>query len=340
MIQYNIEALNRLKVGGSEITYDGTSEVHSKEILTPTGSSLNWTIGYNKSIESVTFDEGTGVLHFSFKDGSSTQINLAISDSTTEDITVLGVGSVGGYDEGNIIPTGSTLQSFIKGLVQKRVPATYTAPVLVVSGGSSATHESGSTVVLDYTSTFNQNDAGSLILNDVTYLGNTLSGSENPKNFNFALTATSTTTIEFTSSYNAGPVKNDNFGDPSPTGKIEAGSLSVSRQVKFGLYNFYGPGNATTNTTVRALPNTPNTNFILNTGTTESTMTIAIPATRNLSSVIDLDALNLNITANYTLVNSNLQVTLPNGDNVSYEVYQLQLASSYSSNHRHSITLN
>lgn len=134
MIQYNSEILNRLKIGDSGITYNGTSEVHDKEIITPTGSSLNWTLGYTKSIDTVVFNQDTSELEFTFKDASTIKISLGVKPVTTTDVTAIGIGSIGGISDGTIIPSGSSLEDFIKQLVRKRIAATYIQPTIVVTG--------------------------------------------------------------------------------------------------------------------------------------------------------------------------------------------------------------
>jgi hypothetical protein len=91
---------------------------------------------------------------------------------------------------------------------------------------------------------------------------------------------------------------------------------------------------------VRALTNkmfTDGSNpFNLNTGTTNKIFTAAMPATISITNVIDLDALNADITANYVL--STFNVNDAGGTAVSYHVYTLTNAVPYSSSHRHQIT--
>ena len=92
---------------------------------------------------------------------------------------------------------------------------------------------------------------------------------------------------------------------------------------------------------VRALSNKRFTDsgntFILNTGATDKIFTVAIPATMSLVEVLDLDALNANITANYVL--STFNVNDGGGTPVSYKIYTLSNAIPYSADHRHQITI-
>lgn len=77
--------------------------------------------------------------------------------------------------------------------------------------------------------------------------------------------------------------------------------------------------------------------FILDTGATDRIFTVAIPATMSLTEVLDLDALNANITANYVL--STFNVNDGGGTATAYKIYTLTNAIPYSANHRHQITI-
>ena len=80
------------------------------------------------------------------------------------------------------------------------------------------------------------------------------------------------------------------------------------------------------------------TTFLLNSGTTLLNFYIAIPQTSSLVQVIDLDALNVNITSNY--VYQGLVSVLDAGSNpTNYKLYQLTIAVPYSINHRHQVTI-
>ena len=111
------------------------------------------------------------------------------------------------------------------------------------------------------------------------------------------------------------------------------------------LYNmiWYGPlaAQPTTSADVRAMGTRQfiqslSNPFNLTTGTTYKTFTVAMPATVSITNVIDLDALNADITASY--VNSTFNVNDYAGTAVSYNVYTMSNASVYSSSHRHQIT--
>ena len=77
--------------------------------------------------------------------------------------------------------------------------------------------------------------------------------------------------------------------------------------------------------------------YNLLTGTTEKIFTSAMPSTLSITQVLDLDALNANITANYVL--STFNVNDAGGNAVSYKVYTMTNSIPYSDmSHRHQTT--
>jgi len=107
---------------------------------------------------------------------------------------------------------------------------------------------------------------------------------------------------------------------------------------------FYGVGTVPIDSAnVRALGNqrfnSAGNNFTLNTGSVENIFVVALPLGKSISSVIDLDALNADITSEYVNTGS-INVTIGGGEILSYDIYIMNPAIPYSSTHRHSITLN
>jgi hypothetical protein len=78
--------------------------------------------------------------------------------------------------------------------------------------------------------------------------------------------------------------------------------------------------------------------FNLNTGITHVNFVVALPDPLVITQVLDLDALNANITASYVFSNS--ITTVPNyiGESTNYNVYVMTNAIPYTSNHRHEVT--
>lgn len=105
---------------------------------------------------------------------------------------------------------------------------------------------------------------------------------------------------------------------------------------------FYGPtaSDPTASADVRALPTLVFTDtgnpITLNTGTTHRRFSFAVPTGTSITEVLDLDALNANITNNYILSTFNVEDFA--GTASSYRVYTMTNAIAYSDNHRHRIT--
>jgi hypothetical protein len=126
----------------------------------------------------------------------------------------------------------------------------------------------------------------------------------------------------------------------SPAGTF----ISTTTTVTARYYRFFGASASTpiNNTQVRALTDfefqTANANtFILNTGDTLTKFIVALPPSRTISSVVDLDALNAVITSEYILIGPVIVIDA-GGTNRSYNLYEMNIGAPYSSNHRHQIT--
>jgi hypothetical protein len=148
----------------------------------------------------------------------------------------------------------------------------------------------------------------------------------------------------------------------NPTGSNDANSIgyrvkvtddytiSYSNVATINFYNiiFYGSSlNAPANSNaVRALPRKIFTNgsnpFNLETGIVNTNFTVAMPSSLSITQVIDLDALNLNITTSYVLNGSLNQIQDYAGNNASYKVYTMTNSLPYTDKpvpgHRHQIT--
>lgn len=105
-------------------------------------------------------------------------------------------------------------------------------------------------------------------------------------------------------------------------------------------YGIFGDTTPTNGYDIRNLIYTYSNEFTLNTGTEKTVFVVAIPDNRNLVSIIDQDALNIDLTSYYEL--SQTVTSVPNdiGQNVPYKVYVYEIDTSYLNNHRHLITIN
>jgi len=116
---------------------------------------------------------------------------------------------------------------------------------------------------------------------------------------------------------------------------------SSLKTINFLRLIFYGPSstNPTTSTDIRNLNQRIFTNGVnpvtLNTGNIYNIFAFAAPTGTTINEVLDLDALNANITSNYVLNSFSVQDF--GGTNTNYNVYVMTNAIPYSSNHRHQI---
>jgi len=119
-------------------------------------------------------------------------------------------------------------------------------------------------------------------------------------------------------------------------------TTSSTTTISFLYMIYYGPSASApgNSNAVRSLGSrifTDGSNpYNLITGNSQKIFTSAMPATSTITEVLDLDALNSNITANYVL--STFNVNDAAGSAVSYNVYTLTNAIPYTSSHRHQTT--
>ena len=128
---------------------------------------------------------------------------------------------------------------------------------------------------------------------------------------------------------------------------LVAGTTGNKSVTLTGQYlRFYGPASATPTTSgqVRALPSsafqTSNVNvFSLNTGAALTKFVVALPPSRTISNVIDIDALNANITSQYVLQGTiNVNDGGGTGSVQVYNLYEMNVGSPYATSHNHQIT--
>lgn len=229
---------------------------------------------------------------------------VVIKSRTQNDISVMGVNLSTEVADGKTIPAGTDLDTFIRKLVQKRIAASYTAPTIAIAnnGGQAATVvEAGSTVTLKVKSTFTQNDAGAITKHAIT-----VAGTEKATGTNAELTheeslviGDGATNVVSSVAYEAGAVKKDNFGDDSPSGKIEAGTKESSKYTITGARKaFWGSvsGDLPTlnSATIRGLGNeklNPAANNVLALTVAEGDkhIIVSVPSTRSIKQITYVD---------------------------------------------------
>lgn len=172
-----------------------------------------------------------------------------LKETVGEDIQVNGV-NIGNLTDGKTISRDLTLAQFIKQMVQKAIPASYTQPSvsLVNNGGQAAGNvEAGSSVNIKLRANFTKNDAGDLTALEIKKGAEQVAtGSSSPVDYSSTealVVGDETVTFTAIATYGEGEIKNNNLGEPSPDGHITAGSKNSSGYSITGKRNaFYGTG--------------------------------------------------------------------------------------------------
>jgi hypothetical protein len=192
------------------------------------------------------------------------------------------------------------------------------------------TRNSANTTLSSYTLQYRLNNAGSWInIGSAVSIG--------PGTSSIALTNHSDAALKTASSIAYRVLVIDNYQQ-----HLGAQVTSSTSTVNFVNLIFYGPTavDPDTSAEVRALSNRQFSdvvgNITLSTGSAERIFSIALPPGMTVSQVLDLDALNANITNSYVL--ATVSVDDAAGTASLYNVYAMTNAIPYSDNHRHQIT--
>lgn len=261
--------------------------------------------------------------------------------ATSSDITAVGadievMGSeIGALKVGDTIKATDTIADTLKKILQTRIPATYTAPVVSLNVGTAAgSYEAGTTMNNIMSAVFAKNDAGDLSSLTITKNGTEVAtGATSPVAYTWSdVLGDGTTSFVTTAVYGAGAIKNDNLGDPSPNGAIPAGNKTASRNYTGIRKYFYGVDHdgvldaLTASADIRGLTASSGaankgTKFTISVPAGSTRCTIAFPTTvGTLAQVLYRESGNANITGQFNLTTA--QVEGANGYTaVSYNVY-------------------
>lgn len=273
------------------------------------------------------------------KDGTT----VMSTSRTQEAITVNGVTGLG-ISDGATISAGTSLDEFVRMVVQKAIPATYTKPTVSIAnngGQASGNIEAGTTISPKLKATFNQNDAGDLTSVSIKK-GNTevASGTESPLTYTGEDIVIGDETITFSASatYGDAPVKTNNLGQESTENWFAGGTVNSSNYSIAGKRNlFYGTGVGSVpevaSDMVRALTNkklspAAGTSFNINVAVGQQYIVIAYPATiRDINNVTYVEANDSGMASNFTKTTIDV-ADARGGDNglMSYKVYTYAMA--------------
>lgn len=163
-------------------------------------------------------------------------IEALAGNSLDPAITASGIGTLGGISDGDSF---NNVYDFIQALIVKSVPPVFTNPTVSLNIANQ-TLEVGTVYNQAITATFTQNDGGNLTTLLIDRGGTALeNGNTSPITYNENFTLPFGNTVYTASaSYEAGPVKNDNLGNPS--GNLPPGTITFSRTISTTYPRFYG----------------------------------------------------------------------------------------------------
>jgi len=264
------------------------------------------------------------------------------------DVTVIGV-SQGMYNSGDVIPAGTSLDVIIKKMLQIQVFASYSAPTLSLGSNVGASLEIGTTITPTLTPSWSQRDGGSATAYRLKRDGSLIFSNASAiahADTSFQVSANRTYSAEV--DFGAGPIKNDNMGNPSPAGAIGAGmsSSSITFYPKRKTFYVSDSSNAVpaTSATVRALANTQlglinGSTFTVNIPSGANRVIIAYPTTlRALSSVRYVEGGNVDVTDTFTPTTVNVEGA-EGYATVAYRVYTYLPSVSFGSTATYLITI-
>lgn len=265
---------------------------------------------------------------------------------TQAEITVMGNSNIGALKPNDKIPAGTSLEEFIKKLTQVQVPPTYTQPTITIvnnGGTASGNYEAGTSINPVVRATFTKNDAGDLtkisVLKGGVEAGD--GGTNNPYDYTGDSFVLGDETVTFTAKaeYGEGEIKNDNLGEPYPTGHIPAGNKTSSNYSYNGQRKAFWAGNVSDlpeeidSAYIRALANSQ-----LNIGTGQKSIVfpagtksiiMALPTGRTISAIRYDESNDNNMLQNF--VHETVQVADARGEQnglKDYNVYTYTLGTA------------
>lgn len=296
----------------------------------------------------------------------NTGVVTVIEGMLTEGVTAKGV-TVGNITDGTVLADGMTFTEFVKKMLVKRIPATYTQPSVAFTQPKSQTVEVGTTINATVTLQFTKNDAGDLtnmVIN--RKIGNqtmnqVAQGSTNTLDYEESATvvgdAATDATVVYSGSatYAEGAIKNDNLGEASPSGHIEAGiknagSITYTGKRKMFFGAFTDPSQELNSAVLRGLSAVLNpiagtkinySNFAVDAGAQK--FVIALPKSygRGINKVLQqANGFNLDVTSNFVKEISPVKVEGLNGYTAAdYDVYVWTPAAAFSDPDAFEVTL-
>lgn len=288
---------------------------------------------------SLTVDDTVAwVLAMRYSDGRPflRRVSTIAGSGGTYDGTSPSTVGVGGLDAGTSLTGLSALE------ILEAILAPYVNPAFTSFGvtGQSTGVEVGTTIsgskTFAWGMSLGSGTVATIDIYDITAAANLLTGTTNDGAQNQTITTIQLNTEGATQQWRG--VGNDTGGGPST---FNSGTFTVT-----GYYAiFYGAASAqpTNSATIRALPSSKLRNvastLTLATGTTETKFYVSIENTRSITGVIDVSALDADITSSYVLLGT-YSVLDAGSTSRTYKLYEMTIGSPYATSHNHIVTYN
>lgn len=272
-------------------------------------------------------------------DGSFTvlhPITKSANVKTSASIEVMLPEAIGSFKPGDVIAPETSIDDIVKKLLQVQILPVYTEPTVSLSSSvTTYNNEVGTTIEPKLTATFTQNDAGALtnfqiLKNNSEIYASTSSPAVHTDSF---VQGTDNVVYKATATYDAGAVKNDNFGNPYADTAIGAGSKTTTEITYKGYRTYFyggdtGTAAAADSAEVRKLTNggkaaAAGTTFTVKAVAGNTRVSFAYPASlRDVSSVKYVEAGNDESKSLFE--KTTVSVEGANGfDGVDYKVYTM-----------------
>lgn len=236
--------INSITLNGEPLTPDGDKNINIQAVETVTGNLVDNTDPTNPTVNFNSSD-------YDIEDFTNTSADPYVRQS--------GIPNIGNHNSLNGLQGGEVLTGefyhlkegeydYLKDIVDNDTitkikdaivePPVYTPPTSTITNVTQVL-EVGSNIPIDIVQTFNQNDAGNKVSEEINKNGTTVSTTNS---FSETLTVPTTTTVYSGKvAYGEGATKNNNLGEPDPTGKILAGEVvSTNRTITPRYPFFYG----------------------------------------------------------------------------------------------------
>ena len=149
--------------------------------------------------------------------------------------------TIGGFNSGTTVDDvrGLPLIEMWDQLLFPAIPPTYVSPTASLVGSNPKLVSVGVSLDITLQAAFNQNDAGAFSAYALTKVGSQIASTENHVDSNVVLNSPGSVSYFGTYTFADGPIKNDSYGNPFPTGQILGGNLFTNNQIYQWIYPWF-----------------------------------------------------------------------------------------------------